>query len=142
MELQEINGKVVEVGTPPTATFYEHPKKVGIGKYKSVDYVSVRAPGFKDYMSRPATEQDKVDFPDAWANYQGGMEQVTGSTPLTMLPAYKTAFMLELKVRGITCIEQLADAPAPHEDYLTPIWNQAKLYMTLAEGDTSEQQKG
>ncbi len=62
MSLREVNGQIVDSEVKVTAHFYEHAKKVGVKKYEPVDYISVKAVGARDYMSRPFTNY-AVDLP-------------------------------------------------------------------------------
>ena len=139
MGLRIENGQVVDdEAIKLNVSFYEHARKVGVGKYAAVDYIKVRAPGFRDYMSRPATDDDKASYPKEWDAYQGGKQADTGETPLTMLPSFKTAFALELKLQGITCIEVLGSRGEPDADYLKPMWKEARNYIKLQEMNNEE----
>lgn len=140
MELAEVNGKIVELGGPkPFVEFYEHPKKVGIGQYETVIFIKIKPKGCRDFMSRPATDEDKRDYADAWAMFQKGVTPEEGRTPLGQLPSFKTAFKLELEAKyGVECVEDLAAREQPPENYLVPIWRDARNYIKLLEMQNDE----
>lgn len=137
------DGKVVGADTLPVkAEFYEHMKQVGLHEYEPTDYITVRRVGVKDYISRKATDEDKARFPREWAAYKAGQSSGSGETPLTELPACKSAFVLELQQIGVNTIEELAAKSEVPYDYLVPMWKQAKRYIQLTEaGDAGEQQE-
>lgn len=136
MTLRLVNGQIIEMGGPkPHVSFYEFAVKVGVGQYKPVDFVKIVTPGQRDYMSRPATDRDKQNYPDEWAAYQAGQQETESSdTRLDALPAYKTYFGLELKARGIETIQQLAAQESCPIDGCERLWDQAKRWILL-EGD-------
>lgn len=134
MALELVNNQVVETGgARPFVEFYEHAKKVGVGKFEPVIYIKIKNPGYKDFMSRPATDEDKAEYSAEWAAFQKGVELTEGRTPLSQLPAYKTAWELELRVMGIDCVEVLAGREEPEQDYLKPMHKQAVMFMKLQE---------
>jgi hypothetical protein len=143
MGLRMVGGKVVDDDLiPPVVTFYEHVRRVGMTKYINVDYIKIKAPGVRDFMSRAATAKHKAEYSEEWDKYQCGqqVDGVEGETPLTVLPAFKVAFAMDLKQRGITCIETLAASIEPEQDYLLPMWKQAKKWALLSEAENEEGQ--
>jgi hypothetical protein len=137
MGLRLINGEIVDDERPSvTVRFYEHAKKVGIGKYVPVDYIEVRAIGQRDFMSRPATDRDKQDYPEEWAAYQSGLaQQDAKTTPLNALPAFKSHFGLELNSMGIHTVEELSFCDECPIAGCELLWKQAKKYVILLEDD-------
>jgi hypothetical protein len=135
MSLRMAGGQVVDdEAIPSKVTFYEHARRVAFDKYVNVDYIKIKAPGVRDFMSRIATDADKREFSDEWEVYQRGQQtDGEGETPLTLLPTFRTAFAMDFHRRGITCIETLAASTEPTEDYLLPMWKQAKKYVALTE---------
>jgi hypothetical protein len=135
-----LGGKIVDdEATPVVVSFYEHARRVGFDKWINVDYIKTKAPGVRDFMSRAATDDDKAEHPEAWDAYQRGqVGEEEGNTPLTLLPSHKTAFAMEFKSMGVESIEVLGARDKPGQDYLIPMWKQAKKYITLLEDDDSE----
>lgn len=145
MPLKMVNGEVVETDLPQVKVrFYEHTKRVGPKEFKSVDMISVRSPGVKDYISRPVTDDDKANYPREWEDYQRGIEAVDdGCTPLRNLKRFKDAFGLELDQMGIHTVEELALRPEPPEVYLEELWREAKVRVRVEaemRGETHESQ--
>lgn len=136
-ELRIVQGRVVEDGPPLQAEFYEHAKKVGIGQWKPTVYFSLKAPGVRDWRSREATEQDKLDHPEAWERFQRGVVQANEGTALRQLPAHKTAFELELKARGIDTVELLAEQQEAPAEHLADMWRQARMFVQLLEAENA-----
>ena len=136
-----VGGQVVDDDAVlPVVTFYEHARRVAFDKYINVDYIKIKAPGVRDFMSRVATDADKAEHSAEWDAYQRGQfSQEEGETPLTLLPAFKTAFAMELKSRGIDCIEVLAARGEPEQEYLLPMYKQAKKYVMLLEDDNEHE---
>lgn len=139
MGLRIENGEVVETSAPLKAEFYEHAKRVAIDKWNPTIYVKVKAPTVRDYHSREATEQDKLDYPEAWKRFQAGLTRDDSGTPLAQLPANKTAFEMELKARKIDTVELLAALDEPPADYMTKMWQQAKMFVQLSEMDDGQE---
>lgn len=133
MQLRVVNGEVVEVGQPQLhARFYEHAKRVAKDRWEPTTYIELKAPGDRSSFSRAATEDDKTIYPQAWEAYQAGIEvQESTGTTLDLLPAKKTAFVLELKAMDINTIEELAALEEPPEEYMEAMWKQAKLFVQL-----------
>lgn len=137
MGFRVINGEVVDSDAPKVrVSFYEHPLQVGKGRYIPCDYIKRQAVGARDFVSRRATEQDKLDYPAEWEAYQSGKEtHDAGSTPLTALPAYRLHLGLELKAMRVETIEQLAFCDECPLEGAEKLWKQAKRYIELEEGD-------
>jgi hypothetical protein len=138
-ELRIVQGRVVEDGPPLRAEFYEHAKKVGIGKWEPTVYFSLKAPGVRDWRSREATEQDKLDHPEAWKRFQQGVKQSDEGTGLTQLPAHKTAFEFELRAMGVDTVEGLALLDEPPAEHLIGMWKQARMFVQLSESDDGQE---
>lgn len=135
--LRLVNGEVVEDKPKLRAKFYEHAVRKSIDKWDTAIYVLLKAPGNRDDFSRPATEQDKLDYPEAWSAFQAGVEQSDEGTPLGQLPACKKAFELELKHLNVDTVEKLAELDEPPADYLEKMWKQARMFVELEKMDGS-----
>ncbi len=135
-----LDGKIVDdEATPAVVTFYEHARRVGFNEWINVDYIKIKAPGVRDFMSRAATDEDKAEYSEEYEAYQRGQfREEEGNTPLTLLPSHKTAFAMELKAMGIESIEVLGARDMPEKEYLVPMWKQAKKFIKMLEDDDSE----
>lgn len=99
------------------AMFYIHPQLQQVESekkqrpvYKDVLYVQINIKGQKNSnFSRAAIEQDKIDYPKAWASYQNNNPEMTDGTPIKFLPGMSPGVELELKGIGILSIEDMAD---------------------------------
>lgn len=135
MQFELVNGEIKDVEMLPTnVSFYEHAKKVGVGKFVPIDYIKIKTVGQRDFMSRPATDDDKAAYPNEWAAYQAGLsEEDEGITPLNSLAKHKQAFALELANLGIHTVEELAAMPEAPFDYLEPMYREAKARLMALE---------
>lgn len=143
MKFELVGGEIKDVEVMPSnASFYEHAKKVGPSKYIPVDYIKIKTVGQRDFMSRPATDEDKAAYPQEWAAYQSGLSvENEGTTPLNSLANHRQAFALDLANMGIHTIEELAikqEVP----DYLIPMWKEAKARILALEIMESEDAEG
>lgn len=69
-------------------------------------YVAVKIPDERDYISRPATDEDKEKFPEAWQAFE--RTQGKTGTHLRTLPGITPARFHEFIEMGIRTVEQLA----------------------------------
>jgi hypothetical protein len=98
------------------ARFYVHPQlqgdesiKQGRDVYKDVIYVEVMIKGDKNTsFSRPMQEQDKEDYPKAWAAYKENDYELSDGTPIKMMPGMSPSAEIELRSMGINSVEDLA----------------------------------
>ena len=101
------------------AEFYTHPKidqkgtdEAGRPIYKDTAYVMIMIPGDKDnIVRRPVRHNDKMRFPQQWAQYESGKEQVQDGTPLEHWPLLTRAQVEELKFFGVRTVEALSAMP-------------------------------
>ena len=99
------------------AMFYIHPQIQQVESeqkqrpvYKDVLYIQINIKGQKNSnFSRAATDQDKTDYPKAWASYQSSNPEMTDGTPIKFLPGMSPGVELELKGMGILSIEDMAE---------------------------------
>lgn len=85
---------------------YHSFKKEWVG----VDMVEIRQPGERDVLHRAVTEEHKMRFPRQWAAYQEGREQTVDGTPIEVLFEGHPEVLANLRMHGITVVEQLANA--------------------------------
>ena len=77
--------------------------------YKQFDYVEIRQPGEdKQVVDRKVCDLDKERWPEQWARYQRGQEQVADGTPLSEWPNLGVTEVARLKSINIHTIEHLA----------------------------------
>lgn len=79
----------------------------GRNRYKNVPYVAIRPKGERDFVSRPATDEDRRRFPRAWAAWEAAKANPPKPS-VALLPGIRPAALRELEDVGITNIEQLA----------------------------------
>lgn len=90
--------------TEPRVKFYEHAvrdqkrereqqQRIEAGAeeiarpfFKVADYVEIRFPDVKDYISRPVKDEDRRTYPQQWAAYQARKERGGSRTELAVLP--------------------------------------------------------
>jgi hypothetical protein len=90
------------------ARFYLHPAPQGDGTRKDTVYIEMRTKGNKNTIfSRPATDQDKADFPRAWTAYQNNSPEEMDGTPVSAM-GLGPSQVLNLQAQGIYTVEDLA----------------------------------
>ena len=125
--------------------FYLHPVvdreaslKAGRRIYKPETYIKVQNRGYKDFMSRRATEQDQHDYPIAWARFENGKHRDVG-TPLDKLPSWTPEIEAELKSLDIHSLEDLVRKDVAAD--LNHLKQQAQWFIEMKEaanGSNSE----
>jgi hypothetical protein len=78
---------------------------------KGVDMIEIRQFGEKDSTVAEVNESHKMRFPQRWAQYEQGREQVQDGAPLDMLFPKNPEVVSTLKLNHIYTIEALAAAP-------------------------------
>lgn len=115
---QELNQQIERevFGAPPkrTATFYLHAQsdpaaseKAGYPVFRDIPYCTIRLAGEKDFVSRPATDEHRAEFPQAWAHFERVRSWEQHS--LDLLPKMPPSVMASLKGLKVHTIEQLAE---------------------------------
>lgn len=81
--------------------------------FVDMDYVRIQQPGeTTQVVDRPAQQSDKQRWPQQWAAYAAGKDQVAEGTPLGLLfPRHPSAVAM-LQAIGIMTVEHLANASA------------------------------
>jgi len=99
------------------AIFYIHPQlqqveseEEGRPVYKDVEYIQINIKGQKNSnFSRPVREEDKENYPKAWAAFRANRPDLTDGTPIKFLPGMSPSVELELKSIGVLSIEDMAN---------------------------------
>lgn len=78
---------------------------------KGVDMIEIRQFGEKDSTKREVTQADQYRFPQQWAAYQAGRQQVQEGTPLDLLFPKNPEVVATLKANNIHTIQALAAVP-------------------------------
>ena len=84
--------------------------EVGAPQFVQKDYVKVIFPGEKDFVDREVKENDKYRWPQQWAAYQQGREQMPEGTPLAVLFPINPEIVENLRSLKFQTVEQLANA--------------------------------
>jgi predicted flap endonuclease-1-like 5' DNA nuclease len=96
------------------ARFYTHPQPQNGGGFKDVVYVEIFIKGNKNTtFSKPATDQDKADYPKAWAAYDQNNPDLCDGNPIGSLPGVGPSQVMALKSLGIFSIEDMATLGEP-----------------------------
>lgn len=117
------SGGMVQMGSDAflTVTFYKRPvhnphksKMEGRPIYDKIDFVSIRQPGERDCVDRPATDHDKARFAAKWAAYEQALQPGEEGTPLALLfCGYEEVNIPPmLESLGVHTVEQLANLTA------------------------------
>jgi hypothetical protein len=84
-------------------------KEEGRPIHERVDFVRIQQPGERDFLERPATQNDIARFPRHWAAYQQGRENDPEGTPTATLFPNNPEIVENLRYAKIVTVEQLAD---------------------------------
>ena len=134
------------------ARFYMHPApqndETGLMQnvtHKDVLYVEISVKGSTTTkFSRPATEEDKKNYPGAWKLYETGTPELTGGTPLAYLKIGPSQ-VLDLQNVGFTCVEDIAEMQEPALSNIKGahmLKRKALAYLkAMAEADAEEQEE-
>lgn len=126
--------------TPAIVEFYDHAvtdreatEREGRRMFRDVLYIKVKNRGFKDYISRPATEQDKDDYPQAFARYLNAQSRKAAGFQLSAFPAASPSILAKLRLLRIETAEQLATAALDNPEEFEPLLTMAKAYVKALE---------
>lgn len=91
----------------------DEPASIAAGRpiFKEVDLVKIITPGSRDSFIGDATEEYQQRFPQQWARYKAGRDQMQSGTPLNMLPWLSIAQIAEFNAVGCHTVEQLVGMP-------------------------------
>lgn len=101
------------------ACFYHHPvlhknksKEAGREIYEDKVYILILCPGqSKQETRRPASDQDRMNYPTAWRAFCEGRAEPLVGTPIEHLPGLTPARCKELHAVHVRTVEQLANVP-------------------------------
>lgn len=78
--------------------------------YEDKDCIQIMVPGDKhNIIIRPVWDQDIQRWPQKWAQYKAGREQIQSGTPLNRAPFMTEGAVEELAYLNIRTVEQLAN---------------------------------
>jgi hypothetical protein len=78
--------------------------------YEDKDCIQIMVPGDKhNIIIRPVWDQDLQRWPQKWAQYKAGKEQIQSGTPLSRAPFMTEGAVEELAYLNIRTVEQLAN---------------------------------
>lgn len=83
--------------------------KEGRPIFDTIPSVSIQYPGMDETVRR-IEPQDIKRWPELYANYKAGSEQIVDGTPLTECPPIPGSAVRELQYIGFKTVEQLAEA--------------------------------
>ena len=97
-----------------------HPGKVpvpartevtGKPEFDLVDFIEIRNPGdMLNVIDRPASDQDKAEYPHQWQAYKNATEfRPKSGTPVEDWPRLDVAMVAKLKAIGFHTVEQIAE---------------------------------
>lgn len=110
----------------------------GVPIHESRDFVKIQHPGESlNVVDREVTQTDKARWPNKWAQYQAGVNQIPDGIPINLLFPTKPEIETTLRGYNIHTVEQLANLSAHGigtigmgaQDWV----NAAKKYMDRAE---------
>lgn len=84
-------------------------KEQGRPIFKDTEYIEIRTPGKRDYVSRPVSDLDRNRFQEAYRNFKNRTSVEEGlGTPLTEWNAISRSMAEELAFFNVKTVEQLA----------------------------------
>lgn len=87
--------------------------EMGVPHYESRDFVKIQHPGESlNVVDREVNETDKQRWPNKWAQYQQGVNQVPDGIPINLLFPTKPEIESTLRGYNIHTVEQLAHLSA------------------------------
>lgn len=126
--------------------FYLHPQLQEDDTYKDVVYVEIFIKGNKNTsFSRPAKEEDKVNWPKAWEAFNNNSPEMADGNPITVLPGMGPSQALNLQALGIFSIEDLAelsDSAVMDIQGGRTLKNRAIAYLAALDAETVEDEAG
>lgn len=89
------------------------PKSIEAGRpiFDEIDLIKIITPGSRDSFVGDATPEYQARFPQQWARYKAGLEQIQSGTPLEQLPWLSVGQIAEFKAVGCHTVEQLVSMP-------------------------------
>jgi hypothetical protein len=88
--------------------------------------------GIRDYISRPATEEDKAKYPVQWAGFQRAL--ANPQYPIDHLAGAKPSEVAMFKSRGILTIQAAAAIESPPPEIAGAVLR-AKRWMAICNGE-------
>jgi hypothetical protein len=121
------------------STVRNEPKSIDAGRpiFDEIDLVKIITPGSRDSFVGDATFEYQQRFPQQWARYKAGKEQLSSGTPLSQLPWLQLSQVEEFKAVGCHTIEQLvgmADAVSQKFMGHHQLKARAQAYLDAAKG--------
>lgn len=86
-------------------------RDAGVPINKSVDMVMIFQAGEKDYQREEVNDLHKQRWPNQWASYQQGVEQMQSGTPLAILFPANPEVISELARVNVFSVQALANVP-------------------------------
>lgn len=106
--------------------------------YDDTEMVEIRVRGDRNnIVQRPARDDDRRRFPDAYKYFKTGVEGGSQGTPLKEWPVMSRSMVEELKYFGFYTVEQLSkadDGVCSKLPGLTTLREKAKIYLEHAAG--------
>lgn len=148
MDLPQNDQQMIErelFGTRPTARarFYAHAalngdatEKNGFETYDDKVYVEIRIPDSTDFVSRPATNDDFVTFPQAYAQFERIRDWKQHS--LDLLPGVPLSKLATLRSMKLHTIEQLAAYAEPLPELVSDVHALSLRFIRFFNGSDSK----
>ncbi len=94
-------------------TFKNEAKSVEAGRpiFDELDLIKIITPGSRDSFVGDATLEYQERFPQQWARYKAGKDQLQSGTPLNMLPWMTISQIAEYNALSVQTVEQLVAIP-------------------------------
>ena len=101
-------------------------------------FVEIRVRGDRNnIIQRPAREEDKKRFRDAFVAFKDHVKEAESGTPLAQWPIMSMSMVEELKYFGFTTVEHVAqadDSACSRMNGLTTLRQKARIFMEHAKG--------
>jgi hypothetical protein len=114
-------------------------KKAGREVWEDKEFITIRAPGAKDFVERVATTHDKQRFARHYQAFKANMAEPEIGTPLKEWAAVGRADVEMLNYHGVKTVEQLAGMSDSNLQNLGPgkirLRQQAKDFLEQAKGN-------
>lgn len=106
--------------------------------FDDVDMIEIRVRGDRNnVVQRPARDDDRKRFRDAYAAFKESREQTGSGTPLSQWPIMSTSLVEELRYFGFYTVEQVAEADEMALGRMAGLRaykDKAKLFLEHAKG--------
>jgi len=122
---------------------HEASKAAGAPVHKSADMVTIYQAGEKDNQIEVVNELHKRRWPQHWAQYQQGVEQMESGTPLAILFPTNPALVADLaryNVHTVQALASVADSAGAVIPFLTTHKKKAAEFLATAEGGKGVQE--